>query len=355
MKILMVVTSHDTLGTTGQKTGFWLEEFAAPYYVFTDAGAEVTVASPLGGHPPIDPKSDQPEHQTAAMARFKRDATAQHVLAHTRRLSEMTAAHFDAVFYPGGHGPLWDLAEDRTSIALIESFYAAGKPVGAVCHAPAVLRHVTIDGQPLVRGKRVTGFTNSEEAAVQLTTVVPFLVEDELKRLGGRYEQAADWASFAITDGRLVTGQNPASSTASAEALLALHAAQPATKSLYERLGGVYSIATVVDDFIERLLVNDTLNANPAISEARGRVPKAGLKFHVTALICEGTGGPCKYSGRSMKESHDRLNINEAQWRAMVADFRKTLDKFEVPTKEKEDLITIVGGTKKDIVKPASY
>ena len=137
MKILMVVTSHDTLGTTGQKTGFWLEEFAAPYYVFTDAGAEVTVASPLGGHPPIDPKSDQPEHQTAAMARFKRDATAQHVLAHTRRLSEMTAAHFDAVFYPGGHGPLWDLAEDRTSIALIESFYAAGKPVGAVCHAPA--------------------------------------------------------------------------------------------------------------------------------------------------------------------------------------------------------------------------
>jgi len=222
MKILMVVTSHDTLGTTGQKTGFWLEEFAAPYYVFTDAGAEVTVASPLGGHPPIDPKSDQPEHQTAAMARFKRDATPQHVLAHTRRLSEMTAAHFDAVFYPGGHGPLWDLAEDRTSIALIESFYAAGKPVGAVCHAPAVLRHVTIDGQPLVRGKRVTGFTNSEEAAVQLTTVVPFLVEDELKRLGGRYEQAADWASFAITDGRLVTGQNPASSTASAEALLAL-------------------------------------------------------------------------------------------------------------------------------------
>ena len=222
MRILMVVTSHDILGNTGQKTGFWLEEFAAPYYVFSDAGAQVTIASPLGGQPPIDPKSDQPEHQTAAMARFKADPAAQLALARTVRLADVTSGDYDAVFYPGGHGPLWDLAEDRTSIALIERTFSAGTPLGAVCHAPAVLRHATIDGRPLVEGRRVTGFTNSEEEAVQLTTVVPFLVEDELKRLGGRYEQAPDWQSFAITDGHLVTGQNPASSTASAEAVLAL-------------------------------------------------------------------------------------------------------------------------------------
>lgn len=222
MRILMIVTSHDTLGNTGQKTGFWLEEFAAPYYVFTDAGAQVSVASPRGGQPPIDPKSDHPEHQTAAMARFKADPAAQAVLAHTVRLADVTADDYDAVFYPGGHGPLWDLAEDPTSIALIERVYAAGTPLGVVCHAPAVLRHATIAGRPLVAGKRVTGFANSEEEAVQLTAVVPFLVEDELKRLGGRYEQAPDWQSFAITDGHLVTGQNPASSTASAEAVLAL-------------------------------------------------------------------------------------------------------------------------------------
>lgn len=222
MRFLMIVTSHDTLGSTGQKTGFWLEEFAAPYYVFADAGAQVTVASPRGGQPPIDPKSDHPDHQTAAMARFKADHAAQAVLAHTVRLADVQADHYDAVFYPGGHGPLWDLAEDPTSIALIERAYAAGTPLGAVCHAPAVLRHATIHGRPLVEGKRVTGFANSEEEAVQLTTVVPFLVEDELKRLGGRYEHAPDWQSFAITDGHLVTGQNPASSTASAEAVLAL-------------------------------------------------------------------------------------------------------------------------------------
>ena len=266
----------------------------------------------------------------------------------------MTAAHFDAVFYPGGHGPLWDLAEDRTSIALIESFYAAGKPVGAVCHAPAVLRHVTIDGQPLVRGKRVTGFTNSEEAAVQLTTVVPFLVEDELKRLGGRYEQAADWASFAITDGRLVTGQNPASSTASAEALLALHAAQPATKS--RTSGSEASTASPPWSTTSSSGCSSTTHSTPIPPSARREDASPRQVSNSTSLrsYAKAPAVPAECSGRSMKESHDRLNINEAQWRAMVADFRKTLDKFKVPTKEQEELITIVGGTKKDIVKPAS-
>ena len=222
MKILMVLTSHDRLGDTGEKTGFWLEEFAAPYYVFTDAGAQVTVASPKGGQPPIDPKSDDPANQTPAQDRFKADKSAQAVLASTKRLDSVSADEFDAVFYPGGHGPLWDLAEDPASISLIERFYDSGKPVAAVCHAPGVLRHVKHDGEPLVKGRRVTGFTNSEEEAVQLTKVVPFLVEDELKRLGGKYEKAGDWQSFAIVDGRLVTGQNPASSEATAEALLKL-------------------------------------------------------------------------------------------------------------------------------------
>jgi putative intracellular protease/amidase len=222
MNILMVLTSHDTLGDTGRKTGFWLEEFAAPYYTFLDAGAEVVVTSPKGGQPPLDPKSDTPEGQTEMTRRFKQDRAAQAVLANTRTLSEMKASDYDAVFYPGGHGPMWDLTEDPHSIALIESFYDAGKPVGAVCHAPAVLHRVTFRGEPIVKGKRVTGFTNGEEAAVQLTEVVPFLVEDELKRLGGLYEKAPDWASFVVTDGRLVTGQNPASSKAAAEALLKL-------------------------------------------------------------------------------------------------------------------------------------
>ncbi|MBB5572946.1 putative intracellular protease/amidase [Rhizobium paranaense] len=221
-KILIVLTSHDQLGNTGRKTGFWLEEFAAPYYVFKDAGAQITVASPKGGQPPIDPKSDEPENQTPAMTRFKSDKAAQAVLADTVKLATVNAADFDTVFYPGGHGPMWDLAEDRKSISLIEDFYNSGKPVAAVCHAPGVLRHVQYQGQPLVKGKRVTGFTNSEEEAVHLTSVVPFLVEDELKRLGGTYEKVADWQSFAITDGRLVTGQNPASSTAAAQALLKL-------------------------------------------------------------------------------------------------------------------------------------
>ncbi|MGV8918054.1 MAG: type 1 glutamine amidotransferase domain-containing protein [Pseudomonas sp.] len=222
MKILMVVTSHDTLGNTGEKTGFWLEEFAAPYFAFLDAGAKVTVASPKGGQPPLDPKSDTPEGQTEMTERFKKDAAAQKVLATTVKLADMHASEFDAVFYPGGHGPLWDLAEDRTSIALIEAFYKGGKPVAAVCHAPGVLRHAMVEGKPLVSGKRVSGFTNSEEEAVGLTKVVPFLVEDELKRLGGKFEKVEDWAVLAITDGLLVTGQNPASSTAAAQALLKL-------------------------------------------------------------------------------------------------------------------------------------
>ena len=220
VKVLMVLTSHDRLGDTGEKTGFWLEEFAAPYYVFKDAGIDVALASPKGGQPPIDPKSDDPANQTASQDRFKGDPQAQAMLANTQRLDGVAAADYDAVFYPGGHGPLWDLAEDAKSIQLIENFYTTGKPVAAVCHAPAVLRHVEIDGAPIVKGKRVTGFTNSEEAAVHLTDVVPFLVEDELKRLGGKFEKVEDWGTLAIVDGRLITGQNPASSEATAKALL---------------------------------------------------------------------------------------------------------------------------------------
>jgi putative intracellular protease/amidase len=220
MKILMVLTSHDQLGNTGRKTGFWLEEFAAPYFVFRDAGVALTLASPKGGQPPIDPKSDLPENQTPAMARFKTDEAAQRALANTRKLADMKAEDFDTVFYSGGHGPMWDLVDNPDSIRLIESFYNAGKPVAAVCHSPAVFHRVMYKGAPLVKGKRVTGFTNGEEAAVQLTKVVPFLVEDELKRVGGRYEKTADWQPFALEDGGVVTGQNPASSTAAAQLLL---------------------------------------------------------------------------------------------------------------------------------------
>lgn len=223
MKILLVLTSHDQLGNTGHKTGFWLEEFASPYYVFKDAGAQITLASPKGGQPPIDPKSDAPDAQTAATRRFAEDAEAQRLLATSLPLAQVRAEDFDALFYPGGHGPLWDLAEDATSIALIERFVALGKPVGAVCHAPGVLRHVkAADGTPLVSGKRVTGFSNSEEEAVALTDVVPFLVEDMLKANGGLYARGDDWQSHVEVDGLLVTGQNPASSEASAEALLKL-------------------------------------------------------------------------------------------------------------------------------------
>ena len=222
MKILMVLTSHDQLGATGRKTGFWLEEFAAPYFTFLDTRATVTVASPKGGQPPLDPVSDTPDGQTELTLRFKQDPAAQAVLANTLRLGDVKASDFDAVFYPGGHGPMWDLAEDPRSIALIEAFDDSGKPVAAVCHAPGVLRRVKFQGRPLVQGKRVTGFTNEEEEAVHLTKVVPFLVEDELKRLGGLYEKVENWNPFVVSDGRLVTGQNPASSRPGAEALLKL-------------------------------------------------------------------------------------------------------------------------------------
>ncbi|WML91729.1 type 1 glutamine amidotransferase domain-containing protein [Thiothrix lacustris] len=220
-KILMVLTSHDQLGNTGAKTGFWLEEFAAPYYVFQDAGAVITLASPLGGQPPLDPKSDEPDFQTTATARFKTDTDAQAQLASTHRLDTLVPDAFDAVFYPGGHGPLWDLSENTASIALIEAMLAAGKPVAAVCHAPAVLRHPkTADGKSVVAGKKVTGFTNTEEDAVGLTQVVPFLVEDMLKQNGGSYSKLADWQEYVVADGLLITGQNPASSESAATALL---------------------------------------------------------------------------------------------------------------------------------------
>lgn len=223
MNILMVLTSHDRLGDTGKKTGFWLEEFAAPYYVFHDAGLHVTLASPKGGQPPLDPVSDAPDAQTKDTERFRADTAAQQLLANTHRLSDINAEDFDAVFYPGGHGPLWDLAQDAHSIALIEAFWASGKPVGAVCHAPGVLwRARTPDGSSLVQGKRVTGFTNSEEEAVGLTQVVPFLVEDALKQAGSQFERTDDWGEYAVTDGHLVTGQNPASSAAAAQDVLKL-------------------------------------------------------------------------------------------------------------------------------------
>ena len=222
MNILMVLTSHDQLGDTGKKTGFWLEEFAAPYFAFKDAGASVTLASPKGGQPPLDPKSDAPEAQTDATRRFKADPAAQAALASTAKLADMSAAGFDALFYPGGHGPLWDLADDSNSIALIEAMVAAGKTVSAVCHAPAVLRRVRqADGTPLVKGRQVTGFANTEEEAAQLTKVVPFLVEDMLVEVGGHYSKAPDWQPHVVTDGRLITGQNPASSEPAARAVLA--------------------------------------------------------------------------------------------------------------------------------------
>jgi len=221
MKILIVLTSHNQLGNTGQKTGFWLEEFATPYYIFRDANADITLASPNGGQPPLDPKSDEPDFQTEATERFKSDDYAQTALAKTLKLSDISPDDYDAVFYPGGHGPLWDLAEDPNSITLIETMYASGKPVAAVCHAPAVFRHTkTTDGTPLIKGKSVTGFSNTEEDAVQLTSVVPFLLEDELKSKGGNYSKGDDWHPFAITDGNLITGQNPASSDSVAKAVL---------------------------------------------------------------------------------------------------------------------------------------
>ncbi len=222
-KVLFVLTSHDQLGDTGKKTGFWIEEFAAPYYTLTDAGVHVTLASPKGGQPPIDPKSDEPDAQTAATLRFKKDKHLQELLANTHKLSEVKAEDYDAVFYPGGHGPLWDLATDKNSIALIEDFYNTQKPVTLVCHAPAALKSVmALNGEPLVKGKKVTGFTNEEEAAVKLTKVVPFLVEDMLKENGAHYEKKGAFEPFVIEDGLLITGQNPASSEPAAKKLLAL-------------------------------------------------------------------------------------------------------------------------------------
>lgn len=222
MKVLIVLTSHDELGTTGRKTGFWLEELAAPYYTFKDAGAEIVLASPKGGQPPLDPKSNEPDFQTELTRRFEGDAAANAQLANTVRLDSVSQADFDTVFYPGGHGPLWDLAEDTHSIALIESFITAGKPVALVCHAPGVLRHVkAANGNPLVQGRKVTGFTNSEEEGVGLTHIVPFLVEDELKAAGGLYSKGPDWGSYVVSDGLLITGQNPASSAEAAAVLVA--------------------------------------------------------------------------------------------------------------------------------------
>jgi putative intracellular protease/amidase len=223
MKVLIVLTSHDRLGDTGKKTGFWLEELAAPYYVLKDAGVELTLASPKGGQPPLDPKSDLPENQTETTKRFRADAAAQAQLANTKKLADVSADDFGALFYPGGHGPMWDMPDNATSIALIEAFVKADKPVGAVCHAPVAFVNVRgKDGEYLVKGKRVTGFTNTEEVAVGLDHVVPFLLEDRLKERGGVYSKSADFASYVQVDGLLVTGQNPASSGPGAQALLKL-------------------------------------------------------------------------------------------------------------------------------------
>ncbi|WP_348646761.1 type 1 glutamine amidotransferase domain-containing protein [Flammeovirga sp. SubArs3] len=221
-KVLFVLTSHDQMGNTGEKTGFWIEEFATPYYFLKDQGVEITLASPKGGQPPFDPRSDADNAQTPSTKRFKADQEAQKQMANTLKLSAVKADDYDAIFYPGGHGPLWDLSTDKTSIALIESFYNAGKPVSAVCHAPAVFKETKAkDGSPLVKGKKVTGFSDEEEAAINLTEVVPFLVEDMLKENGGIYSRGDNWAAYAVEDGLLITGQNPASSELVAKKLLA--------------------------------------------------------------------------------------------------------------------------------------
>jgi len=223
MKVLMILTSHDKLADTGKKTGFWLEEFAAPYYVLLDAGAEITLASPAGGQPPLDPMSDVPDAQTKATGRFKKDKAAQSALGNTTKLAEIEADGFDAIFFPGGHGPLWDLAENADSQRMIETFVTEDRPLAAVCHAPAIFKHTKgADGKPLVSGRRLTGFTNTEEEAVGLTKTVPFLVEDMLKANGGLYEKGPDWRSYVVVDGKLITGQNPASSEVAAKELLKL-------------------------------------------------------------------------------------------------------------------------------------
>jgi putative intracellular protease/amidase len=221
MKVLMVLTSHSDLGSTGKKTGFWIEEFAAPYYILADSGAQITIASPKGGQPPVDPTSEMPDNQTASTERFYKDNALIDKVAHTLKLSDIHQEDYDAVFYPGGHGPLWDLATDKTSIELIESFYNEQKPIAFVCHAPAALVNVkSVNGEPLVKGKHVTGFSNTEEEAVDLTNVVPFLLEDELKKNGAHYSKGDDWASYVKQDGLLITGQNPGSSEEAAQLLL---------------------------------------------------------------------------------------------------------------------------------------
>lgn len=221
MKILMVLTSQSALGDTGEKTGFWVDEFASPYYVFADSGATVTIASPKGGQPPVDPKSELADAQTPSTKKFNEDQALMEKLAHSLKLSEINEDDFDAVFYPGGHGPLWDLATDKTSIKLIETFYNHQKPIAFVCHSPAALVHVkAMDGEPLVKGKHVTGFSNTEEEGVKLTKVVPFLLEDELTKQGAHYSKGDDWASYVKQDGLLITGQNPGSSEAAAKLLL---------------------------------------------------------------------------------------------------------------------------------------
>jgi putative intracellular protease/amidase/catechol 2,3-dioxygenase-like lactoylglutathione lyase family enzyme len=304
MKILMVLTSHDQLGNTGRPTGFWLEEFAAPYFVFHDAGVELTLASPKGGQPPLDPKSDLPENQTPAMARFKRDAAAQKALANTLKLAEVRAQDFDTVFYPGGHGPLWDLAESPTSIALLEAFYNSGKPIALVCHSPGVLRHVTYQGAPLVKGKHVAGFTNGEEEEMRLTKVVPFLVEDELLRLGAIYEKMANWQPFSVTDGRLITGQNPASSTSAAQALLKLMTvseSEPSISSVqieqksYEmppRDGISVAHFLTVADIDRSLRFYETVFGGRALSRGDSKGAPGYIQIANTWLLVNVGGGP---------------------------------------------------------------
>ncbi len=219
--VLFILTSHEDLGNTGLKTGFWIEEFAAPYYLLKDKGVKITLASPKGGQPPIDPKSNEPDFQTPATLRFNKDTETQDVLSKSLKLESLDQADYDAVFFPGGHGPLWDLAEDKNVIALIEDFYNNSKLVAAVCHAPAIFKHTkNTDGTPLVKDKKVTGFTNGEEDAVQLTSIVPFLVEDMLKANGAIYSKKEDWNPYAVEDSFLITGQNPASSELVAELLL---------------------------------------------------------------------------------------------------------------------------------------
>ncbi len=304
MKLLMVLTSHDRLGNTGRPTGFWLEEFAAPYFVFRDAGVELTLASPKGGQPPLDPKSDLLESQTPAMARFKKDAAAQAALANTVKLADVKAEDFDTVFYPGGHGPMWDLAESRTSIGLLEAFYNSGKPIALVCHAPGVLRHVTYQGAPLLKGKHVTGFTNGEEEEVQLTKVVPFLVEDELLRLGAIYEKVANWQPLSVTDGRLITGQNPASSVSAAQALLKLMTAAASEPSIegvhigqkgYEmppREGISIAHFLTVADIDRSLRFYETVFGGRALSEGDSKGAPGYIQIANTWLLVNVGGGP---------------------------------------------------------------